>query len=453
MSGIFRRCGCRDANRKQYPVLPVIGATDAQWARACPQMLVNKKHGGYSWRLSRGFDPVTGKRIVINGKSYKTLKEAQQALNAARAKKDTGQLHKPTQETLATYWPVWLDRRQTLGKRPLAPTTVKMYRRYLELDIAPSLLGKKKLTDLRRADVQLFVDSLTKAGRGATTVVRILATLQSVLTGAVRDELIPVNVARGVEGPTIARSEKPIWTPEQLAAFIETASEHRLGALIEVALHTALRRGEVCGLRWADVDVNRHVITIRHNRVVAATVVESTPKTVDSAAEVELSDAARAALAGWRLRQDMERQEWGDLWHQTGHVFTYEDGRPLDPSYVTKLFNQLVRKTEAVMRQRQREGLASRGLSLAEVDQIMSKSAVTLPRLTLHGLRHIAASFMWDATGDLFAVSKALRHSSPAVTAAVYTHLKGGKQRALFGTIAAQLETATAHSLHTHGAA
>lgn len=452
---IYRRCGCRDINGKQYGTLPAKNPTEQQKNRACPTMLVDNKHGSYSWRLSRGFDPATGKRIIINGKSYRTLKEAQVELNKARAAKDSGQLHKSTAETLACYAPKWLERRQTTGKRPLAVTTAKMYQTYIAKDIAPSRLGKLKLTDIRRADAQAFVDGLVKAGRGATTVTRVLATLQSILTGAMKDELIPVNPARGVEGPTITKTEKQIWSPVELAAFIKTASEHRLGALFEVALHTALRRGEICGLRWADVDVNRRVIMVRHNRVLVGgtTVTETKPKTDGSATNVELSPAAVAALEGWRVRQDLERSEWSEGWRGEGHVFSMEDGRPLDPSYVTKLFNTLVLKTEMAMRVAQREELASQGLTESEVEQTMTEHPVNLPRLTLHGLRHLAASYMWDATGDILAVSKALRHASPAVTSTVYTHLRGGKQRALFGTIAETLETAGVHTLHTQSLA
>ena len=451
MTVIFRRCGCRD-HGKTYGTLPIKNATDQQKERACPVMLTNPKHGSFSWRLSRGFDPVSGKRVQVNGGSYGTLKEAQTALNAARVQKDQGTLAKPTQETIATYGPVWLERRRTTGQRPLAATTVRNYKRYIEDDIIPSRLGTMKLSDIRRSHIQAFVDGLAKDGRGATTVTRIIATLQSILTGAVKDELIPVNVARGVDGPTIVRVEKAIWSPSELAAFIETASEHRLGALFELGLHAALRRGEIAGLRWADVDVNRGVMAIRHNRVQADKTIETTPKTIGSAAEIELSAAAVAALKGWRVRQDLERADCGEAWRGEGHVFTMEDGRPLDPSYVTKLFGALVRKTEASMRERQRTELVAQGLSEAEVDKVMATAAVTLPRLTLHGLRHVAASYMWDSTGDLFAVSKALRHASPATTAAVYTHMKNGKQRAVFATISEQLQNVTVHTMHTHDA-
>jgi integrase len=451
MTAIFRRCGCRDDTGKTYGVLPVKGATPAQQARACPTMSTDPKHGSYSWRLSRGFDPATGKRVQVNGGSFTTLKAAQVALNKAKVKKDEGTLAKPTSQTLANYAAEWLPRRQTMGKKPLAATTAAGYKRYIEQDIAPSYMGKKKLSDLKRSDVQAFLDALVKAGRGATTVNRILATVQAILTSAVRDELVQVNVARGVEGPTITKAAVDIWSPDQLAAFLAVASEHRLGALFEVTLHCALRRGEVCGLRWQDIDFDRGVARIANNRVIVGgtTITETTPKTDASAAEVELAAPAVTALEGWKLRQALEAGEWGEHWKGTGHVFTYEDGRALDPSYVTRLFERLRVDTEKLLREQQ-AAVAATAMAAHEVEAYMAKHAVTLPKLTLHGLRHVAATYMWASGADILAVSKALRHSSPTVTSTVYTHLTGGKQKATFGGIAAQLETATAHTLHTH---
>ena len=427
MTAIFRRCGCRDDHGKTYGVLPVKNATAAQQARACPLMSTDTKHGTFSWRLSRGFDPATGKRIQINGGSFPTLKAAQVALNRARVQKDQGMLAKPAQVTLASYAAEWLPRRQTMGKHPLAPTTALNYKRYIDQDIAPARVGKVRLTEVGRADVQSCRDGLVKAGRGAVTVNRVLAVVMSILTSAVKDELVPVNVARGVEGPTVEKAAVTIWGHDELAAFLTVASEHRLGPAFELALHTALRRGELCGLRWQDIDLDRGVAKISNNRVkLDAKTIAKTTKTASSTAELELSPAAVAALEVWRLRQGFERDEWEKLgvpWVDSGYVLTMENGRPVDPAYLTRLFERLRTKTE-------------------------EKLGVKLPRLTLHGLRHQAASMMWDASGDLFAVSKALRHSSPTVTAAVYTHMRAGKQRAVFGTIADALEDAGAHTLH-----
>lgn len=418
MSQIFRRCGCRTGEGKPFGTLPVKSPSEAQKAGACPKM-ADSKHGSYAWRLSRGFDPATGKRVQVNG-SYPTLKEATTALNQARVKKDQGQLVAPTSFTVATYAEVWLERRQTTGDRPMKTTTAAMYRRYLVGDIAPSALGKTKLSAVRRSDVTAFVDRLRKAGRGPTTIRRILAVVQGILSGAVREELIPINVAHRVDVPPVVKAERELWTPEQLVTFLKVASDHRLGAMFEVGLFAALRRGEVCGLRWEDVDLGRGLLAVRHNRTKAVdgTVSDQTTKTASSTATVAMSTEAVAALEGWKLRQALERDEWGEAWTDTGFVFTREDGTPLDPPYATKLFDRLRRQAG-------------------------------LPKMTLHGLRHVAATYMWEGGADIAMVSKALRHSSVGVTASVYAHLREGAQRAAFDSIGKRLSDPTAHTVHT----
>lgn len=93
------------------------------------------------------------------------------------------------------------------------------------------------------------------------------------------------------------------------------------------------------------------------------------------------------------------------------------------------------------LRDEQRTALKAQGLSDQEVASVMAQRPVSLPQMTLHRLRHCAASYMWDETGDLLAVS-ALRHATPAVTAEVYTHMRPGKQRQLFDTNDTVLKTA-----------
>lgn len=420
-STVFRRCGCRDDDGRQYGVLPQ-QPTETQLARACPKMSSDPKHGHWTYRISNGVHPVTGKRQVINGKAYASARAAGIALRKDLVAKDEKRLQAPTAHTLGQYAEVWLERRQTTGERPMKASTAAMYRRYLSGDIAPSALGHMKLSAIRRADVAAFVDALRKAGRGATTVHRILAVVQGVLSGAVKDELIATNVAHRIEAPTIVRHERTIWTPEEVGRFLQAAAGHRLGALFEVTLFAALRRGEVTGLRWADVDLGRGLLAVRNNRVkvVDGTVREQTTKTAASAATVALSDEAVTALRAWRLRQDLERAEWDEAWQVTGYVFTMEDGRPLDPPYVTRLFAALSKRSR-------------------------------VPATTLHGLRHIAATYMWEGGADIAQVSKALRHSNVGVTSTVYAHMRESAQRSAFAAIGKRLADRPAHTLHTQG--
>lgn len=418
MSGVFRRCGCRNAAGRQYGTLPD-RATDAQRARACPTMLEDPKHGRWSFRLSAGFDPVTKKRRQVNGASYDTKREAQQARNAAATRLDQGKLSAPSRETFAEYLPKWLERRSRIGTRggkPLASTTLENYRRYADQDIIPSRLAAMRLRDVRRGHVQAFVDDLVAAGRGAVTVRRVVAVIQGALSSAVRDELIDETPARLLELPAVDAQEFKPWEAAQVGHFLDVAAGHRLGALFEVAVFTGLRRGELLHLAWTDVDLARRELRVRRD----------TTKTDAGKRRVALDDRAVGALVAWQFAQEAERAAWGKAYADSGLVFTYEDGRPLKLQYATRLFDKL-------------------------------RVAAGLPEMTLHGLRHQQASLQLAAGTPLAVVSKRLGHSSVSVTADIYSHLLESTEHDAANAAAAlvparrPVQGVSAHTLHTQG--
>lgn len=408
-NSVYRRCGCR-------------GEDGRQLGTACPKLAADPKHGQWTYYLSAGTDPRTGKRRQYRSSTWpdrrplKSKREALSALAELRNSLDRGTYVPPTVILLADYATSWLPRRQTTGAG-LKATTAAGYARYIADDIAPSTLGGMRLTDIRRHHVNAYTAELTAAGRGAVTVRRILALLQTILASAVRDELIPGNPAAGADRPTVADEEVHVWEPHHVRTFLGCCAQHRLGALFEVAVLTGLRRGELTGLRWADVDLVARKITVRRNRVtVNGRVSEQTTKTRAGARTVPLSDFAVATLLGWQLRQATEAAAAGEAWQTEGHVFTLEDGRPLDPAYVTRLF-QTLRKT----------------------------AGGELPPLSFHGLRHCAASLMLASGADIAVVSKLLGHASIAITSDVYGHL--------VGTIASDAVNGAAnliaHTVHT----
>lgn len=218
MSGVFRRCGCRDGNGRTYGVLPE-RPTDAQRGRACPLMLVDAKHGRWSFRISAGIDPITKKRRQVNGGTFATKREAQQERNSAASKIDQGKVPSVSRERFADYLPRWLERRSRVGVQGAAPlrgSTLENYARYVEQDIAPSGLGAMMIRDVRRRHVQAFVDQLVEDGRGAVTVRRRVAVVQGAFKSAVRDELIDDSPARDLELPPVHKKEFEPWEPEQV---------------------------------------------------------------------------------------------------------------------------------------------------------------------------------------------------------------------------------------------
>jgi integrase len=198
------------------------------------------------------------------------------------------------------------------------------------------------------------------------------------------------------------------WEAEQVGHFLDVAAEHRLGALFEFAIFTGLRRAEIVALTWDEVDLAAAEPELRIRR----------SKTDAGRRRVALDDRTVGALMAWQIAQTDERNALGPAYSDSGRVFTMEDGRPLQPQYVTRLFDKLRRQAG-------------------------------LPKMTLHGTRHQQASLQLAAGTPLAVVSKQLGHSSVAVTADIYSHLLRSTERDAAN--AAAPWCLLARSLHAHG--
>ena len=185
-------------------------------------------------------------------------------------------------------------------------------------------------------------------------------------------------------------------------------------------LFTGLRRGEIIGLRWAEhVDLPNRELVIRKNRTNSG---DGDTKTDAGRRRIALDDRAVGALVAWQIAQEAERQAWGPAYVESGYVFTYENGEPLKPQYVTRLFEKL----------RLRAGL---------------------PKMTFHGQRHQAVSLMIASGADLPVISKRVGHSSTAITSDLYAHLFRSKDREVANNASALVPArkAAARTMHAQG--
>ncbi|GGF11310.1 site-specific integrase [Subtercola lobariae] len=417
MSDIYRRCGCRTADGKAFGPLPD-RATDKQKAAACPTLVRDSKHGSWGFAVSAGTSAGSGKRVQVRKMGFATKREAQQERAKVIDQIATGRYKGDQKITMAAYLPDWLDRRVRDGMRP---STELMYRRYVLQDILPAL-GAVKLAELRKFHVDKFVQQLRADGRGATTMRRIHAVLSSALSSAERLDLVDFNAASKIELPSTSKSKTRIWEPDQVRAFLDAIADSRLAPVFELAIFTGLRRGELAGLRWADVDFTKRELVVRQQRVqVGHTVLDGAIKT-DSGQDrkVSLGSEAIGALVAWQIRQEGERAEWAAAYQGAGHVFSYEDGRPLRPAHISRTFDTLV----------ERSGL---------------------PHMRLHDLRHEHASLLLSGGVDIAVVSKRLGHSTIAVTSDLYSHLLADANRAAADAMESVLppKTSVAHKLHT----
>jgi integrase len=388
----YRRCGCRDENTGR-----LLGAR-------CPG-LGSPQHG--SWYFSADLPSAAGERRRVRHGGFATRAAAVAGLEAL-ARPAAG----PEPGLTTGEWLVrWLASRVSLRT-----STARSYAAHIRGYLIP-YLGGIPLAALTPEDVQAMFTAIIRdeaaLGRpvSAATLHRIHATLRAALNGAVRAGLITVNPGRWPELPraarpraqvwTAARTERwrtegwrpvvGVWTAVQTAQFLRQVRGHRLYALFHLVALRGLRRGEAAGLRWSDLDLDAGTLTVSGQlQQLGGRLIAGPPKSEAGRRVIALDKTTIAALREHRLRQQAERAAAGPLWTETGHVFTTKTGKPVGPDRVTRLFRKLV---------------ADAGL----------------PPVTLHGLRHGAATLALAAGTDLKVVQDQLGHSTVVLTADTYT--------------------------------
>lgn len=237
------------------------------------------------------------------------------------------------------------------------------------------------------------------------------ATLRNALNQAVRQRLIPWNPALAVELPEERRPAVGVWSPEDVGAFLAFAADDRLYALWHVAVMCGMRRGELIGLRWRDVDLSAGQLLVIQSVTVADRCRHiGAPKTKRGNRIVALDAGTVSVLRAHRRQQLEDRLAWSRAWQDTGLVFVCEDGAMLNPDHVTRHFAALV-------------------------------SASGLPRITLHGLRHTCASLALAANVPVKVVSERLGPSTTTVTSNTYQHVLEAQARQAGDAIAAIVPT------------
>jgi len=360
---------------------------------------VYKAAKGWRVMLDIGTDPANGKRRQRRIGPYRSRRDAELAAAKAIADVNSGLAADPQGVTLAEYLREhWLPGREVRG---LKPTTLANYRWICETYLIPRL-GWRRLSKLDPPEIVAFFDTFSKepgrAGkpRSARTVALTHRVLSMALAHAVRSGVIARNPAERARddlprGETSA--ETTIWTPEQLGQFLRTTTSDRLYCLWVLAATTGMRRGELCGLRWEDIDLDTGTLTVKRALVMVHGVpTDTTPKTSSGQRQIGLDQATIAVLRAHQARQRSEQQACPPgFWTSQGHVFSNEIGRPLIPEYVTKQFTRTVRRAG-------------------------------LPQIRLHDTRHSHATAMLAAGVDIKIVAGRLGHASTVITQNIYQH-------------------------------
>jgi integrase len=360
-----------------------------------------KRGNSYSVVLDLGRGP-DGRRVRKWHSGYRTKRDAERARVELLATLDRGSYVEPSKLTVAAFLrDHWLP---SLRAQVRSGTWAEHHSK-VEVHLAPAL-GGVLLQRLGPGHLNAVYAELLERGLSARTVAHVHATARRALADAVRWQLVTRNVALQASPPRPGRPELRTWDAPELRAFLEHVAADRLYALWLLAASTGMRRGEVLGVQWPDVDLAAARVAVRRALVtVGHQVVVSEPKTARGRRSVALDPTTVAALKGWRKGQAAERLAWGPAWTNSGYVFTREDGRPLHPREVTRAFSRHV--------------LAS-----------------GLPIIRLHDLRHTHATLALTAGVHPKVVQERLGHANIAITLDTYSHAVPALEEQAAATVA-----------------
>ncbi|MBB2748376.1 tyrosine-type recombinase/integrase [Microbispora sp. NBRC 16548] len=385
---VYKRCGCTERSGR------------------CPRLL---EDGHGSWYFAVQIRGLSGCRERARRGGYASAGEAEQAGRQLIAAEQGGPIG--TGCTVAQWLRYWLATDQGIR-----PRTRQGYADHVRLHLVPAL-GRIMLSELSHCDVRRMFTALAgrrnRYGRplATATLERIRATLRAALNEAVREGLIDSNPARALRLPAAPRpraqvwtdrwvaawkatGERPtvaVWTIPQLVAFLDDVREDPLFPLWWLAALRGLRRGELAGLRWVDLSLERAELAVVQQLVhVGGKLVPFPPKSAASRRTVALDSETVRLLRRHERDRRAEKIHRGEAWDDTAHVFTRTDGAPVAPDYLTYRFHKLVRRSG-------------------------------LPPVRLHDLRHGAVTLALAAHVDLSVVQDQVGHASIVLTADTYT--------------------------------
>lgn len=319
--------------------------------------IYQRKDGQWVGSISLGHEGGRRRRKTVYGKSRR---EVQEKVTKLRYQQHRGLPVADDRRPLADFLDEWLN---DVVRPSTRPRTLESYRDRVETHLIPAL-GHLRLNELSAAHIQRLLADQTGKGLSARTIENTWQVLRRALKVAVEWGLVVRNVAETVKPPRPERSEVTPLDLSEIRKLLKAAEEHRLGAAFTIALTTGLRRGEILGLRWEDLDleVGRLRVTGTLQRI-DGRLQRTSPKSDRSRRSIALPRSATTALRRWKVRQAQERLAAGSEWADTGFVFTTNLGQPIDPRNFLRQWQRLLDDTE-------------------------------LPRRPLHDARHSAASLM-----------------------------------------------------------
>ena len=354
-----------------------------------------RKDGRWEGRFTVGHDPITGKQITKNVLG-KTQAEVKEKLKKALAEAGQVDFTKSGKYTVGIWMDEWFE---NVAKIKVRASSHQTYRGYIDNHIKPNI-GNIPIEKLTTMDLQKFYRKLLTTGRverieskdqpkglSAKTVRNINQVISSAMDLAIAQKIIPSNPTNACELPKVEHQEMQTIPVEQLQAFLQEAKATGVYEMYYIELATGLRRGELLGLKWQDIDWKNGVIKVRRQVArVDGQIKEAPLKTKNSYRTVTISQQAIEILKGQKKKTN------------DAYVFPSPNGGPISPDSVNNMLKRVL----------ERAGI---------------------PKVRFHDLRHTFATIALQNGVDIKTVSGMLGHFSAGFTLDTYAHVTTSAQK------------------------
>lgn len=355
------------------------------------------KNGKHSWQIVVELpkDPMTGKRV----RRYRTLeggskKDAERAMHEFIRELEKGYYVTNNKITIAEWIDTWLD---VYIVPNVSPTTLSRYQGMIKRYIKP-LLGHVQVQELNTLTVQAWVNSLkVSPASGKEMAVATIKHAYHVLKGsmdkAVLAGIIPRSPCMSIMMPKGQKKQPVVYDEAQIRQLIAAAKGTEMELVIDIELCLGLRRGELLGLQWEDIDWEKNQIHVVRNRVVVdGKSIVKDPKTATSTRTVDVPSQLIQKLHKHKMTCWANRLRLGQNYTATDFVIVHPDGKPIYPEYLSQMFTKLQKKAG-------------------------------LPKCRFHDLRHLCASIMLMQGVNVKVAQEHLGHKDISTTMNIYSHV------------------------------
>lgn len=348
---------------------------------------VRKDEATSTWNylVCIGKDKKTNKYKYKRKRGFKTKRECEAALAKVICEYEQGTLVDNEKMTVAEYLDYWME---TYVKNNCAFSTYKRYS--FSVNDIKEHIGYIKLTKLNPLIIEkMYKDIIEETKQSQNTLIKTHRTFHLALKHAQQWQLINNNPCDLVNKPKTIKKDIEYWHPDLVKENLNKLKGHRLYNIIFLACHTGMRVGELCGLRWENVDLKNGIIHVREQ----LQRIDKELKLVSLKTENSIRDIALYPQTIKFLKQLRK------IFLNSDYVFSWEDGRPFDPHYVSQNF--------------------SKALTLCGIED----------KITFHGLRHTHATMLLAAGVNEKTISERLGHSTVSFTMDIYTHVNLDMQK------------------------